>query len=41
MWESIKRKFHHWHKLELCKAIHSANCTENANDDVPLTVENV
>ena len=23
-WQSIKGKFHHWQKLELCKVIHSA-----------------
>ena len=39
--QSIKRKFHHWRKLELCKVLHSANYTENANEDVPLKVENV
>ena len=41
LWQSIKGKFHHWQKLELCKLFTVQNYAENANGDVPLTVENV
>ena len=41
MRKTIKGKFHHWQKLELCQVVHNAKLTDNANGDVPLTVENV
>ena len=40
-WQSIKEKFHHWHKLSSAKLFIVQRYTENANGDVPLTGEAV